>query len=395
MTGPLLADRMSQIPFAGIRRMFDKAARLEAKGVRVIHFEIGRPDFDTPQHIKTAAVEALDKGMVHYTPNTGIPALRKAFADSIRAYKGVEYDPDAELMVTAGGQESMSLTLQACLNPGDEVLVPDPGYTQFSSSVQLVGAVPVPLPLREDNNFSPDLAAAEKRITGRTRAIIINSPQNPTGAVIEPEQMKAICRFADTHGLMVFSDEAYDRIVFEDSTFISPAAVAGMKEKTAVWGSLSKTYSMTGWRIGYLAGPAELIRAAVKVQQNVMLSVCSFAQAGAVAALNGPQDCVGRMVEKFDARRRVILEGIEAAPGLSCPAIPKGAFFVFARADVPGMDSNTLADVLLAEGHIAVVPGDPFGRRGKGFMRISYATSLADCKEGMDRLVATMKKLDV
>jgi aspartate aminotransferase/aminotransferase len=224
--------------------------------------------------------------------------------------------------------------------------------------------------------------------------MIVNSPQNPTGAVTGPEPMTAICQFADAHGLMVFSDEAYDRIVFEGSIFISPAAVAGMKEKTAVWGSLSKTYAMTGWRIGYLAGPAELIRAAIKVQQNVMLSVCSFAQAGAVAAVNGPQDCVERMVEKFDARRRIILDGIQATPGLSCPVIPKGAFFVFARTDVPGMDATAVADVLLDQGHVAVVPGDPFGERGKGFIRISYATSLEDCKEGMDRLEVTMKKLD-
>lgn len=394
MGNALIADRMAKIPFAGIRRVFEKAARLEADGARVIHFEVGRPDFDTPQHIKTAAAEALDGGMVHYTPNNGIPALRNALAASIRTYKGIEYAPDTEIMVTAGGQESMYLTLQACLNPGDEVLVPDPGYTQFSSSVELVGAVPVSLPLREDDNFVPDLGVADKLITGRTRAIIVNSPQNPTGAVMDPEQMTAVCRFADAHGLIVFSDEAYDRIVFAEGTFISPAAVPGMKEKTAVWGSLSKTYAMTGWRIGYLAGPAELIRAAVKVQQNVMLSVCSFAQAGAVAALKGPQDCVRQMLAKFDQRRRVILDGIARTPGLSCPVMPKGAFFVFAKADVPGMDSMTLADYLLDEGHIAVVPGDPFGSRGKGFLRISYATSLADCKEGVDRLALAMKKLD-
>ena len=394
MGSALIADRMAKIPFAGIRRVFEKAARLEADGARVIHFEIGRPDFDTPQHIKAAAAEALAGGMVHYTPNNGIPALRNAIAASIRTYKGIEYAPDTEIMVTAGGQESMYLTLQACLNPGDEVLVPDPGYTQFSSSVELVGAVPVPLPLREDDNFVPDLGVADKLITGRTRAIIVNSPQNPTGAVMDPEQMTAVCRFADAHGLIAFSDEAYDRIVFADSDFISPAAVPGMKEKTAVWGSLSKTYAMTGWRIGYLAGPAELIRAAVKVQQNVMLSVCSFAQAGAVAALKGPQDCVRQMVAKFDQRRRVILDGISRTPGLSCPVMPKGAFFVFAKADVPGMDSMALADYLLDEGHIAVVPGDPFGSRGKGFLRISYATSLAECKEGMDRLTMAMKKRD-
>lgn len=393
MTTRLLADRMSQIPFAGIRRVFERAARLESKGERVIHFEIGRPDFDTPEHIKAAAVDALERGMVHYTPNNGIPGLRAALADAIFDHKGVAYDPNSELMVTAGGQESLCLTLQACLNPGDEVLVPDPGYTQFASGVRLVGAVPVPLPLMQDRQFAPDLAAAEKLITARTRAVIVNSPQNPTGAVTDVEEMTAVCRFAEAHGLLVFSDEAYDRIVFEDGGFISPAAVPGMKEKTVIWGSLSKTYAMTGWRIGYLAAPAELIQAAVKVQQNVMLSVCSFAQAGAIAALKGPQDCVARMLKKFDARRRAVVAGIDAIPGLSCPVEPRGAFFVFAKVDVPGMASATLADYLLDEGHVAVVPGDPFGERGKGFLRISYATSLADCQEGMARMADAMKRI--
>jgi len=390
---PMAARHVAEIPFAGIRKVFEKANRLEAQGTRVIHFEIGRPDFDTPLHIKQAAVQALEKGMVHYTPNVGVLGLREALVDSIAVHKGIRYDPESEIMATAGGQEAMYLGLQAFLNPGDEVLVPDPGYSQFSSCVKLVGGVPVALPLRADQGFFPDLAAAAHLLTGRTKAIIVNSPHNPTGAVLDAAQMETVCRFAADHELLLFSDEAYDRILYTGGKFVSPAAMTDMKERTVIWGSLSKTYAMTGWRIGYLAGPQKLIQAAVKVQQNVMLSICAFAQAGAIAALKGSQGCVAAMVAEFEKRRRVILDGIETAPGLSCPAAPLGAFYVFVKHDVPGMDSETLADYILEKGGVALVPGLPFGRRGEGYLRLSYATSLEDCKAGMERIGRVMEEL--
>jgi len=384
---------MAEIPFAGIRSVFEKAARLEAGGIKVIHFEIGRPDFDTPAHIKKAASKALGEGMVHYTPNAGIQSLREALAESIEKYKGTRYDPSCEIMATAGGQEAMYLSLQAIIDPGDEILVPDPGFSQFNSCTTLAGGIPVPLPLLADQNFMPDLKAAKKLITKKTKAIIVNSPHNPTGAVLTAKQTEAICQFANHHGLVVLSDEAYDRILFEDGDFISPAALPGMKQKTVMWGSLSKTYAMTGWRIGYLAGPKELIEAAVRIQQNLMLSICSFAQAGAVTALRGPQDCVDDMVAEFDRRRKIILTGIERSPGLSCPTIPMGAFYVFARHDVPDMNSKRLADYFLEQGAVAAVAGTAFGARGEGFIRISYATAIEDCKEGMERVARMMTEL--
>jgi aspartate/methionine/tyrosine aminotransferase len=393
MSLPWVAKQMAAIPFAGIRRVFEKAARLEADGIKVIHFEIGRPDFDTPSHIKEAASKALEGGMVHYTPNAGIQTLREAVAESIEKYKGIHYNPLSEIMATAGGQEAMYLSLQAIIEPGDEILVPDPGFSQFNSCTKLAGGVPIPLPLLAAQNFIPDLEAAKKRITRKTKAIIVNSPHNPTGAVITAKQMETICQFANQHGLVVLSDEAYDRILFENADFISPAALPDMKQKTVMWGSLSKTYAMTGWRIGYLAGPKELIEAAVKIQQNLMLSLCSFAQAGAVAALKGPQECVDEMVAEFDRRRKVILDGIDRSPGLSCPTIPLGAFYVFAKHDVPGMDSDRLADYFLEQGGVAAVSGSPFGSGGEGFIRISYATAIEDCKEGMERITRLMTEL--
>ena len=393
MSLPMTANGMADLPFAGIRKVFEKAARLEKKGRRVIHFEIGRPDFDTPEHIKAAAVAALDEGMVHYTPNLGLPALRQALAESIEQYKGIHYDPEKEIMATAGGQEAMYLSLQAFLNPGDEVLVPNPGYGQFYSCVKLTGGIPVPLPLLAHDNFAPDLTAAREMLTDRTRALIVNSPHNPTGAILTARQLQDICRFAAENHIVVFSDEAYDRMLYEDHPFVSPAACKDMKNQTVIWGSLSKTYSMTGWRIGYIAAPKDLIAAAIKVQQNVMLSICSFAQAGAVAALNGDQACVTRMVEEFDRRRRIILEGIDNAAGIVCPVAPKGAFYVFVKHNVPGMNASDLANHLLDNGGVAVVPGTSFGAGGEGYLRISYATSTQNCREGMDRIAHAMALL--
>lgn len=393
MSGPLVSSRLADIPFAGIRKVFEKAARLEAQGKKVIHFEIGRPDFDTPAHIKEAAKKALDKGFVHYTPNPGILDLRQALSESLMKYKTLTYDPLTEIMVTAGGQEAMYLSLMALLEPGDEVLVPDPGYSQFTTCVRLAGGVPVPYPLLLDDNSAPDLEAAEMLLSDRTRAIIVNSPHNPTGGVMTPQQIAGVCKFTKNYHLLLLSDEAYDRMVFEGSRFVSPASLPGMKEKTAIWGSLSKTYSMTGWRIGYLAAPADLVAGAVRMQQNVLLSVCSFAQAGALAALQGSQECVETMVAEFERRRRVIVDVLSHAPGLSALTDPRGAFYVFVRHDTPGTDSSALADYLLDRGGVAVVPGTTFGKNGDGGFRISFAASYEDCKEGMERIARCMKEL--
>jgi aspartate/methionine/tyrosine aminotransferase len=389
----MVGRHMADIPYSGIRRVFERAARLASKGTKVINFGIGRPDFDTPAHIKAAAKHALDEGFVHYTPNSGVPALKQAIAASILKYKQVAYDPETEIMATAGGQEAIYLSLQAFLNPGDEILVPDPGYTQLESAIRLAGGVAVPMPLAAEDNFMPDLELTGRFIRPQTRGLVVNSPHNPTGAVLDPDQMAAIGRFAAAHGLVVFSDEAYDRIVFPGAAFSSPAALPGMKNRSVIWGSLSKTYAMTGWRIGYLAAPRELIDAAVRVQQNLMLSTCSFAQVGAAAALNGPQECVDEMVAEFDRRRKIILDGIAQTPGMTCPATPRGAFYVFVRHEAAGMDSAQLADYILDRAGVAVIPGTPFGQRGEGFLRISYATSQGACREGMTRIADVMQQL--
>lgn len=393
MVRSAVAERIGGIPFAGIRKVFEKATRLESEGRKVIHFEIGRPDFDTPAHIKEAAVQALARGMVHYTPTAGTAALRAAFSRYILQHKGVLYDPEAEIMVTAGGQEALYLSIQALINPGDEVLVSDPGYSQFYTSVRLAGGIPMPMPLLEDHDFGLDLEAARALLTGRTKAIMVNSPHNPTGGVMDSHRIREVCEFARRHDLLLFSDEAYDRILYEGNDFLSPASVPDMKERTIVCGSLSKTYAMTGWRIGYLAAPSEFISATIKMQQSVILSVCSFAQAGALAALGGAQDCVDAMVAEFARRRRIILDGIAGSPGLSVQTEPLGAFYVFARVDVPGRSTFDVANGLLDQEGVAVVPGLAFGTRGEGYVRISYAASQEDCREGMERIARYMRSL--
>ncbi len=387
------ASKVEAIPFAGIRRVFEKAEQLAAQGVKVIHFEIGRPDFDTPENIKQAAVEALHKGFVHYTPNVGILPLRKTLAEIILRDKNVSYDPEKEIMVTAGGQQALFLTFTSLLNEGDEVLVPDPGYGQYTSGARLAGAVPLPVPLIEGHNSMMDLAYAQDLVSPRTRMIVLNSPHNPTGGVLTRGQIEEVCDFAQKHGLIIVSDEAYDRILYEGEAHISPASLDGMDKITVMCGSLSKTYAMTGWRIGYIAAPPELIAASIKVQQNVLLSICSFAQFGALEALRGSQESVRNMVGEFDKRRQVILEGIEKCPGLESPVAPMGAFYFFVRFNVPEFTSVQMCDYLLDNAAVAVVPGNTFGANGEGYLRISFATSYEDCCEGMERINSAMRKL--
>lgn len=388
---PTIATRTEKIPFAGIRKVFQRANELEVQGRKVVHFEIGRPDFDTPAHIKEAAKLALDKGQVHYAPNNGIPALREALALRLQQDKKLNYDPDQEIMVTAGGQQALYLTFLSLLNPGDEVILPDPGFGPFALAVQLAGGVPVKLPLQPGLNFSYDLQAVKAAITPRTRAILVNSPHNPTGSVLSAAQLKEIAEFVVANNLLLISDEAYDRMVY-DTEFVSPASFDGMKDRTIVCGTLSKTYAMTGWRIGYIAAPAPVISAAVRLQQNIMLSLCTFAQYGAVAALAGPQECVTDMLQEFSRRRSLVLQRLAKIPGLTLAGNPQGAFYAFPRVTLPGVTSEEVADTLLNQAGVAVVDGATFGNAGCGHLRLSYAVAYQDCELGLERIAEIMQR---
>ena len=393
MNSALVARKMAAIPFAGIRKVFEKANKLEAQGVKVIHFEIGRPDFDTPKHVKEAAKAALDRGEVHYAPNAGVPALRRAIAMRLKEDKGLEYDPEKEIIITAGGQEALYLSLSSILDDGDEVLVPNPGFGPFYSAVRLAGGVPVGVAMRADKNYALDLGAAQQAMTPRTRAMIVNSPNNPTGGVLTKEEMLKVAAFAAENGLLLISDEAYDRMLYDGLVHYSPAGFPGMRERTIVCGSLSKTYAMTGWRIGYIAAPEEVVYAAVRLQQNVLLSLCTFAQMGAIAALTESQQCVADMMAEFARRRKLVLEMLAKIPGLELTAVPEGGFYVFPRITVPNVPSAKLADYLLEKAGVAVVDGASFGSEGDGYLRLSYATSFENCQEGLERIAAAMEKV--
>ena len=384
-----IANRLDKVPFAGIRKVFQRANELEAQGMKVIHFEIGRPDFDTPGHIKAAVKTALDNGYVHYAPNDGIPALREALAMRLKLDKELNYNPQKEIMVTAGGQEALYLTFLSLLNEGDEVLIPNPCFGPFGLAIQLAGGVAVKAPLLPEQNFFYDLEAAKLLLSPRTKAIIVNSPHNPTGGVLTAAQMKEVVEFACRHNLMLISDEAYDKMLYEDS-FVSPASFPGMKERTVICGTLSKTYAMTGWRIGYIAAPEHIIGAAVRLQQNIMLSLCTFAQHGAVAALTGSQECVETMMSEFARRRKLVLEMIGQIPGLALTDTPGGAFYAFPKITLPGIPSGQVTDYLLNHAGVAVVDGSAFGDGGKDHFRLSYAVSYEDCRIGLERIAEVM-----
>ena len=382
---PILAKRIENIPFAGIRKVFQQANKLEAMGKKIIHFEIGRPDFDTPLHIKAAAKEALDKGFVHYAPNGGIQILKEAFAKRLLIDKQAKFDPDKEIMITAGGQEALYLTFMSILNPGDEVLIPEIGFGPFPLVIELSGGKPIRVPLLPAENYAYDMDAAQRAVTPKTKAILINSPHNPTGTVLSPEQIKGIAAFAEKNNLFLVCDEAYDKLVYEGIPF-SPVSLHKEKERIILCGSLSKTYAMTGWRIGYMAASSEIIAAAIKMQQNIMLSVANFPQHAAAVGLLSDQSCVSAMVKEFDRRRKMIIKAIEENPMLQLDSKPNGAFYVFPKVLVPDVSSAEIADYLLNDAGVAVVDGAVFGPAGKGHIRISYATSYNDCCEGMERI---------
>ncbi len=389
----MVGKRIEKVPFGGIRKAVEKANELSARGVKVIHFEIARPDFDTPAHIKEAAKQALDRGMVHYAPNAGIPALRQALAAQIEEQKGLRYHPEKEIMVTAGGQEAIYLSLLCVLDPGDEVLIPDPGFGTFRWTVHLTGGVPVAVDLVPADDFAFDLESAARLITPKTRAMLVNSPHNPSGSVLTGEQVQKLAAFAARHNLIVVSDESYDHMTYEGRAHYSVASCPGMRERSIICGSLSKTYAMTGWRIGYMAAPEAVVAAATRAQQNVLLSLCTFAQMGAIAALTQSQASTTEMLKEFGRRRKLVLDLLQRVPGLEMENVPYGAFYLFPKITVPCVSSAELADYLLEKAGIAVVDGSVFGRNGNNHIRISYSCSYENCQEGMERLAEAMTKL--
>ena len=380
-----LSDRVAGLKPSGIRKFFDIAATMKD----VISLGIGEPDFTTPAPIVSAGVRSLQAGETHYTSNAGIFALRQAVSDHLKTFYQVGYDPEAQVVITVGVSEALYLAMTALLNPGDEVIVLTPCFVSYQAEVILAGGTPVEVPCRFENNFDLEPEAVAAAITPRTRAILVGFPNNPTGAVASREALMALGSLAEKHDLVVISDEIYDRLVY-GVHHVCFAALPGMQERTVLLGGLSKDYAMTGWRIGYAAGPANIIAGMVRIHQYTIMSAPTTAQVAAIEALTHGDPFVTEMVAEYDRRRQLIVAGLNKL-GLDTFE-PHGAFYAFPRIRLSGLDDDAFANRLLQEEHVAVVPGSAFGPGGEGFVRCSYATAYDKIEEALFRMERFMRR---
>jgi aspartate aminotransferase len=382
-----LAERMGRILVESAFEVLVRARALEATGRNVIHLEIGEPDFPTPAHIVEAAKAALDQGWTHYGPTQGYPELREAVAAHISATRGIRVGPQ-HVSIVPGGKPILFFPMLALLEPGDEVIYPDPGFPIYQSMIQFLGATPVPIPLLENRGFSFDLDLLRDRLSSKTKMLILNSPQNPTGGVIPADEIKIIADLVRDRDLIVLSDEIYSRICYGERP-ASIASLPGMQEKTILLDGFSKTYAMTGWRLGYGVMPEWLVEAVNKLMVNSSSCTASFTQRAGIAALTGPQDAVTNMVAEFHRRRDAFCDGLNRIPGIRC-ARPGGAFYAFANITETGMDSKTAADFLLNEAGVACLSGAAFGKYGEGYIRFSYANSHQNLMEAVRRIESAL-----
>jgi len=379
-----IAARMDTIGTEGAFAVSARARALEAQGRPIIHLQVGEPDFDTPKHVREAAKRALDEGATHYAPFPGIPELRRAIAADVTKRKGFEADA-SQCFVTVGGKGVMLYAILGLIDPGDEVIVPDPGYPIYESLTRFVGATPVPIPIRMEHEFRLDVEELASLITPRTRLLIINSPANPTGGVLTRSDLERIAQLAEEHDLWVMADEIYGRILYDGAEHVSIASLPGMAERTIVLDGFSKTFAMTGWRLGYAVVPDSLKEVYSELLINTISCAPTFAQVGAVQALEGPQDDVDAMVVEFKARRDLVVSGLNEINGIKC-ASPLGAFYAFPDISGTGLSGAELAERLLTEADVSVLAGTAFGGVGGDHIRISYANSRENLKEALDRI---------
>ena len=379
-----IAARMNRIAPSGIRKVNEKALAMERAGEKVLHFEIGRPDFDTPEYIKKAAEQALAEGKVHYTSNFGLMELRQAIADKLKRENNVDYKA-SEVLVTVGLSEAVFAVLATILEEGDEILVPDPVWLNYINVPNLLGAKAVTYGLTEETGFQMDLEEVKAKITPKTRAIVIITPNNPTGGVLSEDVLKELADIAISNDLMVISDEVYERLIYDGAKHISIASLPGMKERTFTMNGMSKAYAMDGWRLGYVAAPEEYILAMNKFHQHNTTCAPNFVQVAAIAALTQEGDEVKEMVKEYQRRRDYAVKAINEIPGLHCEC-PKGAFYIFINCKSLNMKSADLSAYLLEEAKIALVPGDVFGPGGEGYLRMSFANSYENVVEGCAQL---------
>jgi aspartate/methionine/tyrosine aminotransferase len=381
----VLARRMARLGTETAFEVLSKAKALERQGRNIIHLEIGEPDFDTPKHVVEAAVDALRGGWTHYGPSAGLPELRDAIARYVSRTRGVAVQPE-EVVVVPGGKPIMFYVMLALIDEGDEVIYPNPGFPIYESMINYAGGTAVPIPLREERDFAMDVDEMARLITPRTRLIILNSPQNPTGGVLGRADVERAARAIGNRNILVLADEIYSRLQFEGEPF-SIMSVPGMQERTILLDGFSKTYAMTGWRIGYGVMRADLAAQITRLMTNSNSCTASFTQRAALAALEGDQSAVGAMRAEFERRSRVFVDGLNRIEGFRA-RMPKGAFYVFANVEGTGWTSKALADALLEEAGVAALAGTAFGRYGEGYVRFSVANSMENLVEALRRIEA-------
>jgi len=383
-----LADRVAQITPSLTLEIAAKAKALKAEGIDVCSFSAGEPDFDTPDHIKAAAAKALEAGKTKYGPVSGEPKLRECIANKLKTDNGLDYKAE-NVIVTNGGKHSLYNLMVAILNPGDEVIIPAPYWLSYPEMVRLADAVPVILPTTEESGYKITAAQLRAAITPKTKLLVFNSPSNPTGMVYSAAEVEAIAQVVVEKDILVVSDEIYEKILYEDEKHVSIGSLGEeIFKRTIISNGFAKAYSMTGWRLGYLAGPLPIVKATSTIQSHSTSNVCTFAQYGAIAALEGSQDCVAEMVAAFTKRRQVMFDRLTAIPGMICPK-PTGAFYMFPNISATGMKSLEFSKALLDSEKVAVIPGIAFG--ADDCIRLSYATDLATIEKGMDRLEKFMR----
>ena len=382
-----LSKTVTALKPSGIRKFFDIAATMQD----VISLGIGEPDFTTPQPIIDAGVRSLKDGDTHYTSNRGVLELRQAIAENLERLYDVQYDPEDEIVATVGVSEALYLTFTALLDPGDEVIIPTPCFVSYQAEVALAGGKPIEVFTNMEDDFQPNPAIIEKAITPKTKAILLGYPNNPTGAVVNRENLMAIADLAQQHDLLVISDEIYDRLVYGGHQHVCFPALPDMQERSILLGGFSKDYAMTGWRIGYAAGPSELIKGLVRIHQYSVMSAPTISQYAALEALKVGEPYVKAMVKEYDRRRKLIFQGLNA---LGLPTFePHGAFYAFPSVHNTGLDDETFAEKLLLEERVAVVPGSSFGAAGKGFVRCSYATSYEKIEKALEKIGHFLQRL--
>lgn len=379
----MLAERMKRLGTETAFEVLARAKEMEAEGREVIHLEIGEPDFDTPRNIIDAAIEALNQGFTHYGPSAGLPEAREVFARFITEDRGVETKPE-NIVITPGAKPILFFSILALVNSGDEVIYPNPGFPIYESVINFIGAKAVPAPLREEKKFSFDLEEVKELFNEKTKMIIINSPQNPTGGFFTPEDMKGIAELADKYDAWILSDEVYSKMVY-DGEHVSIYDYPEVKDRTILLEGHSKTYAMTGWRLGYAAMPVALAEQIAKLQTNSNSCTATFIQKAGMEAITGPQDESRKMMAEFKARRDIIVDGLNEIPGFNCLK-PKGSFYVFPNTTGTGMKSKELEEHLLEKGGVAALSGTSFGKYGEGYVRFSYANSQENIRKALEKI---------